>query len=265
MRPSIRTLFAILALAAAIGISGPAAADLIITPKRLVLDSATNDAVFRLVNSSSGRRTYELVWTQLRMDAGGRLVDAGDDAPGGVAGLLRVAPTRVTLEPGERQTIRLLVRPPDNLPEGEYMSHLSFRPTGGVDDAPSSGVSEVRLQARVGFSVPVIFRHGRLTSSVSVQPTEIDLAGGIVNVDVAREGMASVFGRVEIYWGKPGAAGTRVGFLDGFAVYANVSRLLATVPLSPPEGVVIGPGLLMVRYVDPNNNEVLAETVVRLE
>lgn len=187
----------------------PAAADLLITPKRLVLDSQSRDGIFRLVNTSDRAQSYELVWQQLRMNEMGTLDDMGENAAGAASRLIVLAPTRVTLQPGERQTVRLIPRLPEGLPEGEYMSHLLFRPVTPPPPGAATGQgAAMQLAVRVGFSIPVILRHGNLAARAAIRPIGID-AGG-VTIEMQREGAASVFGNLSVFWGQPGRDGLQV-------------------------------------------------------
>ncbi|EKE76535.1 fimbrial biogenesis chaperone [Oceanibaculum indicum] len=259
------SLLFFLLISLALLLPAPAAADLLITPKRLVLDSQSRDGIFRLVNTSDRAQSYELVWQQLRMNEMGTLDDMGENAAGAASRLLLLAPTRVTLQPGERQTVRLTPRLPEGLPEGEYMSHLLFRPV--TPPPPPSSVTgqgaEMQLAVRVGFSIPVFLRHGNLSAQAAIRPIGIDANG--VTVEMRREGTASIFGNLSMFWGQPGRDGLQVGRLDSVAIYANLTQRTVTVPFDPASGVTVGAGLLMVRYTDPDSNAVLAESTVRLE
>ncbi|MBU0725426.1 MAG: fimbria/pilus periplasmic chaperone [Alphaproteobacteria bacterium] len=256
-----------LAALAGTGLSTSAQAELLITPKRIVLDGTTRDAMFRLVNTSSRTQVYELVWRQLRMNEQGALLEEDENVPGGVSRLVMVAPTRVTLEAGARQTVRVNPRIPEGLPDGEYMSHLTFRPVSSGQPVEGTGAAgaSMRMQVRIGFSVPVILRQGPVEGAVSIQPIGIDPQAGTVTVEMRRAGAISIFGDVSVYWGQPGQDGVQVGRLDSVAIYANLTRRVSVVPLNPPEGMRIGPGLLMVRYADPETGNVLAESTVRVD
>jgi hypothetical protein len=122
--------------------------------------------------------------------------------------LVRYSPRQVTLEPNVSQTIRLQVRKPENLTEGEYRSHLLFRavpPEGAIpgnvveaDDKKPTGYS-IRLTPIYGVSIPVIVRHGQASlrvglSDLSVEPSEKANEPPILKLNIRREGNQSVYG-----------------------------------------------------------------------
>lgn len=69
----------------------------------------------------------------------------------------------------------MMFKLPPHLPEGEYRSHLLFTkipsgvsaPTESNDPPP--GGAAMKIKARIGISIPVIVRHGKLAvKSVAV-------------------------------------------------------------------------------------------------
>jgi P pilus assembly chaperone PapD len=74
------------------------AADLIVTPTRIILDDRTPGAEFRAVNTSQEPRAYRVAWRELRMAANGQLVErSGDTAHGAASALVRVSPAQIRL------------------------------------------------------------------------------------------------------------------------------------------------------------------------
>lgn len=78
-------------------------------------------------------------------------------------------PKRMLLEPKQRQTVRLLARPPANLQDGEYWARLVVNARGGsvpVEGvADSSGVS-VALALEVRTIIPLQYRKGKVATGV---------------------------------------------------------------------------------------------------
>ncbi len=174
---------------------------------------------------------------------------------------IRYAPRRVVLEPGQTQTVRLLVRKPGGLEAAEYRSHLLLRAIPkeaglSIDQALSEtqGV-KVRLVPVYGLSIPVIVRHGRL--SADVQLAALDFVDASrrgerphVAMRIHRTGERSVYGDITVTFvprGEPSEP-IVVGRIAGLAVYTPNAIRKVMVPLHPPEGVTLERGRLEVMY-----------------
>jgi hypothetical protein len=143
----------------------------------------------------------------------------------------------VTLAPGQTQTIRISARKPAELAEGEYRSHLQFDriATNDVEeqeDLPSSaaaGQVAVALQTLVGASIPVIVRHGKTDSSVTLESLRLrgseEPARTTLQFVLRRQGNQSVYGDLIAWLQRPGRPAVEVGRMNGVAVYVpNTSR-----------------------------------------
>lgn len=107
-----------------------------------------------------------------------RTVDAPDSTYPSAAAWIEAFPKRMVLAPRERQTVRLLARPPANLGDGEYWARLVVSAKAGVVPvrglADSSGVT-VGLSLEVRTVLPVQYRKGRVFTGVRLT----GLAAGI--------------------------------------------------------------------------------------
>ncbi|MCH8863264.1 MAG: molecular chaperone [Proteobacteria bacterium] len=249
-------------------LSAPAVADLMITPKRVILSKGAYRATLHLLNDSNETRVYDLGWKQMRMDNTGKLIENTDPvAAGNASSLVVLNPKRVVLGPGESQAVKLRARLPAELPFGEYISHLSFAPVdvpvpefeGSVEGA------QTRIKVLLGIAIPVIVRHGDLTSSAEVQITGLDMERGFLNVDVSRQGTASIVGNLEGYWGLPGQPGTLIAQLNNVAVYANLSYVSQHIPFQLPENFQFQPGLLHVIYRNPSTLKIISQSTIKIE
>lgn len=255
-------------LTAILGVVFPASADLMVTPKRIVMEDGNKRATLHLLNTSNETRTYELTWSQMRMDVTGKLTaDPDPVAAGNASSFVVASPKRVVLAPGERQAVRLRARFPAELPQGEYMSHLSFAPVGEVSRTPGEDGSgaHVKIDVILGIALPVIVRHGDLNASATLRVTGMDIKEKIVAVELVRQGNASIIGNLEGYWGQPGRAGTLVAQLNGVAIYPNINETTRNIPVNPPEGFQFTAGMLHVVYRDPLSRKILAQSTVRVE
>ena len=250
------------------GIAAPALAggDLLVAPTRVVLDGPRGTEVF-LNNVGAQPATYRISMELKRMLPSGQVeevaADAATDREKSTLAMISYAPRRVTLAPNQPQAIRIGVRPPADLPDGEYRAHILFR---AIPDAvapqpatagPPQGVS-IALTPIYGVTIPIIIRKGSLkvTAAISgVQKVKIDpstnevLSASLppgktapidaISFTLARSGERSTFGRIRV--SKPGVA-KPLFEARGIAVYTEVSSRVVTLPI-PAEvaAQLIGP------------------------
>ena len=110
-------------------------------------------------------------------------------------------PKRVLLGPKQRQTVRLLARPPANLQDGEYWARLVVSAKGG--SVPVNGVTDssgvrVALSLEIRTVIPLQYRKGRVatgvrTSSLAAAVERDSLA---VRLRLDRTGNAAFLGTV---------------------------------------------------------------------
>ncbi len=156
------------ALSATFAVSAQAQGDLLVAPTRLVVSGGGSTQVV-LSNIGSAPATYRITLEMRRMNTNGEVVDVPEAETNAreklSLGLVTYAPRRITLQPNQPQSVRVSVRPPADLPDGEYRVHMSFRaipaatPVTPADAAAATGVS-IRLTPIYGITIPVIYRKG---------------------------------------------------------------------------------------------------------
>src|SRR5690606_4474121 len=162
--------------------------DLLIAPTRLVLDGRRGGEVI-LSNVGGEEATYRVSLELRRMTPDGDLAPV-DEAEANVTEkaaleMIRYAPRRVTLPPGEPQAIRISARPGADLPDGEYRVHMSFnaipkaRPVADSDSqaAPDGGFA-INLIPIYGITMPIIVRKGELEVTAALANPRIERAAG---------------------------------------------------------------------------------------
>lgn len=222
--------------------------DVNIYPKRIVLDGRQRLGTLGLYNRSTSPGDYDISVTDKLMGTDGSLVDLASVADPAArarvrsaASLVRWSPRRVTLGGSEAQTVRIMLRLPPGLPDGEYRSHFSIISLPPIDEglsidaaagaAPAGGIG-VRIVPRYGISVPVIVRVGETTLIVSLRnPQLIDgPQGKAIALTIGREGTRSAFGDIAI---TPPGSKTRVAEVMGVGVYTEVGERKVLVPINP--------------------------------
>jgi len=233
--------------------------NLTVTPTRVVFEGRTRSAVIALVNNGLEAASYRISVINMRMTENGGFEQLEDSTPAlaeehFATELFRYAPRQIELAPGESQSIRLQLRKPANLVDGEYRSHLLIQsiPKEGAGrsvEAPTSqqGVS-VNLVVVPGVSLPVIIRQGNLSANVSLADMHViaPSSSGMpaqIGFRIVRTGTRSVFGDLTALYYEPGSRnGLVVSQVNQLSVYTpNPSRSVA-MPITLPEGVKLATG-----------------------
>lgn len=239
---SVRSIMLVLAVATGFAAAAtPAAAqgDLLVAPTRVVINNAGSAEVI-LSNIGTQPATYRISAELRRMDEDGDFteVSEADANPTEKAALAMItfAPRRVTLLPGQPQSVRISIRPPEGIPDGEYRVHLNFRATPpAVQADPAEGAAAatgvtIKLVPVYGITIPVFVRRGRLDVAASIGAPRLVRSGAqtFVELDLNRTGQRSVYGELI---GKT-ADGTVLFDLRGLAVYPEIGRRKLQIPLA---------------------------------
>ena len=255
-----------LMLAAPAAIAG--VGDLLVAPTRVVLDGHRGAEVI-LNNIGDDVATYRVTAELRRMTPDGNLVDVTDPNAGEKAAqeMLLYAPRRITLPPNQPQAIRLTVRAPEGLPDGEYRVHMLFRaiPPARPQVAPQK-IDGVAFQLRpiYGVTIPIIIRLGHLEAKAAIANVRKVTADGkpAIALDLSRTGDRSTFGAVKVF--KAGVADP-IAVVTGIAVYTEVGQRSVTIPIDPAK-LASASGPITVQYVEPTDTGPvrLAETAAVL-
>jgi len=247
-----------------------AAGDLLVAPTRVELNGFRGTEVV-LNNIGSEAATYRVSLELRRMTPEGQLeeVTTPTEAETIALNMISYAPRRVRLEPNQPQVIRIGVRPPTGLPDGEYRVHMLFRAVpdaqpAGVPVAAGDGIS-INLTPIYGITIPIIVRSGQLSATAAISDAKLVTENGrqAVTFQLSRAGTRSLFGDVRIT--KPGQADPVI-LARGLAVYTEVTH--RSVTLMAPQGFtgsLAGPAKIQyLEHNDQGTGAVLAEAEVVL-
>ncbi|HUL68695.1 MAG TPA: hypothetical protein VLT17_00470 [Gemmatimonadales bacterium] len=131
-----------------------------------------------------------------------RTVEHPDSTMPSAAGWVQAYPRRMTVPPQQRQTVRLLGRPPANLADGEYWARLIVTAKGGQVPVTGAGDSTgitVGLTLEVRTILPVLYRKGPVTVGVAVSGLRASVVGDslVVRAHLVRTGSAAFVGTVQ--------------------------------------------------------------------
>ena len=209
--------------------------DLLIAPTRVVMDGRGSTQVI-LSNIGDEEATYRISAELRRMTETGELElvesEAASEMERNALEMIRFAPRRVVLPPGQPQSVRLSARPGADLSDGEYRIHLSFNGIPDVtpvsaeaDGAAQAGGLSIALIPIYAITIPIIVRQGQVEASAAISNPRIEPrenGGAFLKLDMARSGNGSVFEADPLFLAR------------GIAIYPEVNGRELMLPV-PPE------------------------------
>jgi P pilus assembly chaperone PapD len=246
--------------------------DLLVAPTRVVLDGARGTEVI-LNNIGTETATYRISLELRRMTPDGQLVEVtpaeANAKENAAVAMISYAPRRVVLPPNQPQAIRIGVRAPQGLPDGEYRAHMLFRAIPVArpvveQNKPVEGVS-VSITPIYGVTIPIIVRKGNLTATAAISDAKIEKGkdGLEFSLAMTRTGTKSTYGRIRI--SKPGLEKPLFD-ARGIAVYAETGARRLIVPVDPALAAALK-GPVKIEYledVDAGGGTIAAiNTVIR--
>ena len=241
--------------------------DLLVAPTRVIINGGGNAEIV-LSNIGAVAATYRIGLELRRMQPDGDFQEITEmdatAAEKAALEMLRYAPKRITLQPGQPQAIRLSARPGPDLPDGEYRVHMSFRAVPpalsaeAVQEQLAAGQLAIRLTPVYGITIPVFVRKGRLEATATIANPRLgdDADEKWLELDMRRSGQRSVYGEI---LGKRGSE--QVFAIKGIAIYPEVEARTVRIPLTP-EQVARLQGAIRIEYreLPENGGQLIAET-----
>ena len=254
-----------------------AAANLMVTPTRIVFEERTRTAQVTLINNGTEQGDFRISFINQNMTDNGQfeIVKAGEKGLFANS-MVRYSPRQITLASGQSQVIRLMLRKKRNMVDGEYRSHLLFqsipKPSkssieSNINENPE-GIT-VEIIPIVGISIPVIIRHGKLQSELKLDNAHIipgDEANPVssISVDMHRTGNQSVYGDFRaIFTPNNGDEPVIIAMANGVAVYATNAFRQFSVPIRAPSEISVKEGKIRIIFLEPGKDEktgLIAET-----
>ncbi len=211
-------------------IQGDGKAGLVITPTRVELEGKQRSAAITIANNGTVQGFYRILAVNKKMTPDGILedVNAADDSAMFADKMLRISPRSITIPPGGNQSVRILVRKPKDLAEGEYRTHLSVTILPAQEPADNAGnVADDKLQiaikANYGVTIPIIVRHGNVAATGEMIDLSYKEASAntrpIVKFSIIRNGTASLYGDIKIMHINKNGEEILIKFMGGIAIY----------------------------------------------
>jgi P pilus assembly chaperone PapD len=263
-----RLLLATLLAGFALPTASALAQGVLVAPHAIVIDHRTRSGSLSLYNPGDepAEVTLSTFFGYPVTDSAGdfelKTVERPDPAMPSAAGWIEAFPKRMQLGPRERQTVRLLARPPARLADGEYWARLVVAAKGGT--VPVTGVNDssgitVGLNLEVRTVLPVQYRKGAVATSVRLSGLAAAVEGDSLAVRLRLERMGTAAYLGTIRGALADSAGRTVTtFTSPLAVYYDLEPRLS----APLAHGTLPPGRYRLRVEVAAEREDLAPEVL---
>ncbi len=258
-----------------------AGANILVTPTRIVFEERSRAAQVTLMNNGTETGDFRISFINQNMNEHGQFEAVKKGQDGAYANsMVRYSPRQITLPPGQSQVIRLMLRKPRDLDNGEYRSHMLFQSMPKAsnssvklkNEASSKGIT-VEIIPIIGISIPVIIRHGKLESKLSLSDAHIIPSSkknpvSKISVSMHRRGNQSIYGDFRAIF-KSNNIGTEtvIALANGVAVYTPNTQRQFLFPINTPSGMNLSGGKIRIIFLESGKNEdtgLIAETSLAL-
>ena len=247
-------------------------ANIMMLPTRIYLENNKRSETIILKNVGDAPGDYTVDLVDMKMTEDGAVVDYdhGEHPQYSAIPYLRIAPKSMTLKPGESQTVRIIVRKPEDLEDGEYRAHVRVFRAHQNTTAPNVLAKEPQITVRTNLAVtvPVIMRTGKTSLTMTIDAPKLSYDDKIgppnLDIDLTREGNRSSMGDFTVTCSQNGGAPRKIKFFPGVAVYRPLNRRHVSIPLDEtPKDVNLAQCKLGIIYTAQQHDggQKLAETV----
>lgn len=191
----------------ATGLQAADGAPIALSTTLLKVDARSRTATVSVANRTGANQRYRVSVIDMVMKADGTVKAIAEGEQGHARSAkdwVLATPSSISLTPGGSQNIRLLIRRPKGLTDGEYRAHLmiSQEPpadiAGGLKEDQTSKRSGLELNIVTVYSttIPVVVQHGEQQSGASITKARFDADGRDLTLGIKRSGNASFRGFV---------------------------------------------------------------------
>ncbi len=239
--------------------------NLLITPKRVVFDGYKQTEELSLVNTGEDTAAYSISFIQYNMqeDGGIVIIQKPDSGQMFADPYLRIFPRKVTLAPGEPQVIMLQCRRTPGMKDGEYRSHLHFRPNKeikplGLKKPSDSTLLSIQLVPIYGISIPIIIHSGATNLTVTLSDLKMGLQpDGAQNVHLTlnRTGNISVYGDIIMQFIPVNGNPYEIDGKKGVGIYTNINKRNVVIKVNDAQKEKLKNGKLKVQYISNDEDK----------
>lgn len=214
-----------------------AMAGIMVMPVTVIFGERDRVKGITVVNRSNDQGTFKMaLFYQRQVPEGGYIRQDTPTTPVDIIKYVSFSPRLVTLDPQGKQSVRMSLKRPADLPDGEYRFHMKVQQDNsgqvrlGTKAPDGKKGQDVMLQMSAGFAIPVIIRHGKYDADASIEdlrfvPSPDGKKPSVVAMTLKRSGKFSTLGNVIVYWTPPGGGEEKLaGFTNNVNIFPEITE-----------------------------------------
>lgn len=250
--------------------------DLLVSPLRIVFQGSKKSQEVNLANVGKDTASFAVSIINIRMkeDGGFEEIDTPDAGQNFADKYIRFFPRRVTLAPGEAQTVKVQLIKTGEMTTGEYRSHLYFRsipeekPLGEPDKPKDTTSISISLVPIFGITTPVIVRVGETSVDITLSDLSLEMVDDKtprLSITFNRTGNQSAYGDAVMTYISPNGKETQVKLVKGIGVYTPNTVRHAKFDLDNDKNIDFHKGKIHVTYSMETANKTVKPVEAELE
>lgn len=246
-----------------------------ILPRMVVVDSRNKSGELTILNMSDEATAYRIELLSMRQDTEGVYTEL--EAPLSPffdpEDHVRFSPRQFTLPPNGRQKIRVSIRRPKDLPEGDYRFHvratevpLERKPSYDYAEQEDIKGQHLSIAVNIAVAIPVVVRSGKAEISGEMKnftllsESETDNGRPQILFETHRQGNVSLLGKFSLFWTPEGGKKERIGYISNLNIFSEVDHRKTKLNLSK---MPTGNGKLVAELKDVVTGKVLHEATLK--
>lgn len=238
-------------------------------PQMVVMESRERSGEIYVLNLSNEVRQFEITMVYYEQTEKGTYItlEKPKDDAFDFQKSVRFSPRTFTLGPQGKQTVRVSLRRPADLPDGEYRFHMkaiSYATDQESTAAGGEGNLAVGMAVNVAIAIPIVIRQGELVGTTQLSdfellaPNQTKSEKTELHFTGTRTGDASTLGAIHVEWAQNSNDYKEIGMIKNFNIFTDIATRKGQVRLDEfPVG-----GKLRVIYRDFTDKKIVLDEVI---
>lgn len=234
---------------------------LFFSPTRVTLSDKDKVEVINISNLSDIARAYKISFQDLVMTKDG-VTTPVENFEYSSKRMMRFVPREFVLQPGERQTVRIMARVKPDTPAGEYHTHVRFledvSQRNEINEPKEGEGASIAAPLAYEALIPAVLSHGDVTTTLgmkNVRTSKVAENGHVkIDLDITRSGNGQGLAFVDTDYVTPNGSVTPATPRRTIYIYRELDERSKDYDFALKENIPAGTKLKVTLYDSPSED-----------